>query len=175
MNARLLLLPLAPLAVATPAWATTYLSVEQAQALMFPGTLLTPDFITLSDVQAQAIEKAAGSKLSNRNLRAWRAPDGGWFLVDGVIGKHELIGYAVALSADGTLRRVEILDYRESYGGEVRLPAWRQQFVGKKAGDAVTLDDDIKNISGATLSCRHVTEGVRRLLATYAVVLAARR
>lgn len=175
MNARLLLLPLAPLAIATPAWATTYLSVEQAQALMFPNTLLTPEAVTLNDSQVQAIEKAAGSKVTNRNLRAWRAPDGGWFLLDGVTGKHELIAYAVALTADGTLRQIEILDYRESYGGEVRLPAWRQQFVGKKAGEAVTLDDDIKNISGATLSCRHVTEGVRRLLATYATVLAARR
>jgi Na+-transporting NADH:ubiquinone oxidoreductase subunit NqrC len=33
------------------------------------------------------------------------------------------------------------------------------------------LNEGITNISGATLSCRHVTEGVRRVLATYEVCL----
>jgi hypothetical protein len=33
------------------------------------------------------------------------------------------------------------------------------------------LEEDIQNISGATLSCRHITEGVRRLLALYAAEL----
>jgi len=35
----------------------------------------------------------------------------------------------------------------------------------------VRLDADIHNISGATLSCRHVTDGVRRLLSLYAHAL----
>ena len=78
------------------------------------------------------------------------------------------------MDATGVVRQLEILDYHESYGGEVHLPAWRRQFVGKKHGSPVELDKDIKNISGATLSCSHVTEGVRRLLSTYAIVLAPR-
>ncbi|MGH8505615.1 MAG: FMN-binding protein [Stenotrophobium sp.] len=172
MRARLFLLPLAPLALVSPAYATTYLSLAQAQALMFPQTLLTPDFITLSDAQVGAVEKIAGSRVINRELRAWRAADGGWFITDGVFGKHELIGYAIALDAKGTIRQVEILDYRESYGGEVRMPAWRRQFVGKDDQSSLTLDDDIKNISGATLSCTHLTEGIKRLMAIYATVLA---
>lgn len=172
MKARLFLLPLAPLAVVSPAYATTYLSVAQAQALMFPQTLLTPDFITLSDAQVSAVEKLAGSHVINRELRAWHAADGGWFITDGVFGKHELIGYAIALDAKGTIKQVEILEYRESYGGEVRMPAWRKQFVGKDEHSSLTMDDDIKNISGATLSCTHITEGIKRLMAIYATVLA---
>ena len=66
---------------------------------------------------------------------------------------------------------VEIMDYRETYGGEVRNPKWRAQFVGKANGAPLQLDKDIKNISGATLSSRHITEGVRRLLAFYEVAL----
>jgi Na+-transporting NADH:ubiquinone oxidoreductase subunit NqrC len=50
----------------------------------------------------------------------------------------------------------------------VRDPRWRAQFVGKRAGAPLSLDDDIQNISGATLSCRHVTEGVKRILALQA-------
>lgn len=92
-------------------------------------------------------------------------------MVDEVIGKHELITYAVGIGADGAVRGVEIMDYRESRGGEVRDPRWRAQFNGKRNASALRLDDDIQNISGATLSCRHITEGVKRLLALHAAAL----
>jgi hypothetical protein len=173
MKARLLLIPLSPLALCLPAYAVTYLTVEQAQTLMFDGALLTRDFRTLSPAQIQAIESDSGVKVANPQLSAWRDSDGGWFLLDQVIGKHEFINYAVALDARGAVRQLEILDYHESYGGEVHLPAWRRQFVGKQHGAPMQLNGDIKNISGATLSCGHVTDGVRRLLATYALVLAS--
>jgi FMN-binding domain len=173
MKARLLLIPLSPLALCPPAYAVTYLTVEQAQTLMFDGILLTRDFRTLSPAQVQAIESASGVKVINAQLSAWRDSGGGWFVLDQVIGKHEFINYAVALDATGAVRQLEILDYHESYGGEVHLPAWRHQFVGKHPGSPLQLNGDIKNISGATLSCGHVTDGVRRLLATYALVLAS--
>ena len=92
-------------------------------------------------------------------------------MVDRVIGKHEFITYALALGVDGTVRGVEILDYRETYGGEIRNANWRRQFVGKRPSAQLQLDKDIKNISGATLSSRHVTDGVRRLLVTYQMLL----
>jgi FMN-binding domain len=173
MKARFLLLPISPLALVAPAFAVTYLTVEQAQTLMFEGSLLTRDFRTLSPAQIQAIESDSGVKVTNAQLNAWRDGAGGWFLLDQVIGKHEFINYAVALDASGTVRQLEILDYHESYGGEVHLPAWRRQFVGKRHGSPLHLNGDIKNISGATLSCGHVTDGVRRLLSAYALVLAA--
>ena len=52
-------------------------------------------------------------------------------------------------------------------GGEIRNADWRKQFVGKTARSPLLLNDDIRNISGATLSSRHVTEGIKRILATY--------
>jgi Na+-translocating ferredoxin:NAD+ oxidoreductase RnfG subunit len=85
--------------------------------------------------------------------------------VDDVVGKFERITYAVGIGAEGAVRGVEILSYRESHGHEVRLPAWRRQFVGKTASSPLRLGEDIANISGATLSCRHVTDGVRRIVA----------
>jgi Na+-transporting NADH:ubiquinone oxidoreductase subunit NqrC len=63
------------------------------------------------------------------------------------------------------------MEYRETYGYEIRNEKWRAQFVGKSANSTLKLDHDIKNISGATLSCRHITDGVKRLLAFYEVVL----
>ncbi len=57
------------------------------------------------------------------------------------------------------------------YGYQIRDPKWRAQFAGKTAQAPLRLDHDIRNISGATLSSRHVTEGVRRLLALYEIAL----
>jgi len=148
-------------------FAETYLSVEEAQARLFPGETLTPAPRVLSPEQAQAIEKASGVRVRVRELKLWRAPAGGLFLVDEVLGKHEYITWALALDADGSVKDLEILEYRETYGQEVRNPKWRAQFHGKRHGAALKLDQDIKNISGATLSCRHIADGVKRLLATY--------
>ncbi len=169
---RVILVSLAPAALAAPAWGTTYMSVQQAQAAMFPGQQLSPAFHDLTPQQVAAIRKASGESPLSRTVKAWRAADGGWFIADEVVGKHEFIAYAIALQADGAVRGIEIMDYRESYGGQVRDPRWRQQFVGKKPGQSLKLGSDIRNISGATLSSKHITDGVRRVLATYQLVLA---
>lgn len=101
----------------------------------------------------------------------WRVEDRGFFVIDQVVGKHELITYAVGLNPDGSIRQIEILEYRETYGSEVRNAAWRQQFVGKTAASPVKLNQDITNITGATLSSKHITDGVRRVLAVYDMAL----
>ncbi len=145
-----------PVVMCVPAaHATVYLSVEQAQQALFPGAGFTP--VPLE-----------------RKERVWSASSGGWFVLDKVLGKHELITYAVALSPDGKVRGVEILEYRESHGGEIRDPRWRAQFAGKGVNDPLELDRDISNISGATLSCRHVTDGIKRIVALHASLLRQR-
>ncbi len=115
IRSRFLLLPVAALTIAVPAHATVYLSVEQAQALMFPGESLTPDFRTLTDAQVSAIADASDTHVRNTALKAWRASGGGWFLTDQVVGKHEFIPIALALDANGAVKDVEILEYRESF------------------------------------------------------------
>jgi len=135
--------------MASPAVAVQYLSIAQAQKQAFPSAT---SFVALDG-------------------RAWKAQAGsqvlGVFVVDHVIGKHLYIDYAVALDTGGRVQRVEILQYRESYGGEVKENSWLSQFVGKTSGSALKVDRDIRNISGATLSSNHVTEGVKRVLAAY--------
>jgi len=163
------LLPVA--AVSTSVYATTYLTVEQAQQTIFPGATLRQAFVTLTDDQKREIESRSSVEVSNKEVRLWKVSGGGYFIVDQVIGKHELITYAIGLNADGGVKQIEIMVYRENYGYEVRNGAWRKQFVGKTTADPVRLNRDIRNISGATLSSRHLAEGVRRVLATYAIVL----
>jgi len=56
----------------------------------------------------------------------------------------------------------------------VREPGWRARFRGKQNGDAREFDEDITNISGATMSRKRVTDGVRRLLALHDLALKGR-
>jgi Na+-translocating ferredoxin:NAD+ oxidoreductase RnfG subunit len=162
--------------VAAPAAATVYLSIPAAQQALFPGARFVEHPLTLNDAQRRAIARSAGAPGYDKVQRVWEVRSGngriGWLMVDRVVGKHEFITYALALGTDGLVRGLEILEYRETYGGEIRNPNWRRQFVGKRPGSALRLDRDIKNISGATLSSRHVTDGVRRLLVTYQMLLA---
>lgn len=169
---RLLCLALpAALVGSTSGYAVTYLTVEQAQAALCPGVKLAETTVKLTPGQRKAIEKAARVRVRQAEFTAWRTPVGEWFLVDQVVGKHEFITYAVALTADGAVAGLEILDYRETYGGEVRNEKWRAQFAGKTSAAPLKLDQDIKNLSGATLSCRNLTDGVKRLLVTHDLVL----
>jgi Na+-translocating ferredoxin:NAD+ oxidoreductase RnfG subunit len=137
------------ISISAPAHAVQYLSIAQAQKQAFPGA-------SFAEVQG---------------ARVWKAESGGrllgYFVFDRVIGKHLYIDYAVSVDPSGRVRRVDILEYRESYGGEVRSPSWLAQFVGKTVGSALTVGQDIRNISGATLSSQHVTQGVKRVLAAY--------
>lgn len=179
MNAHLrLLLPAAALVATSPAYALQYLTLQQAQQLMFADAQeFAPAPLKLSKEQSAEVERLSGVSVRIPDQQVWMVrADGkslGWFIVDEVIGKHELITYAVALNADGSVRQIEVLEYRETYGYEIHNPNWRRQFVGKRQGDTLKLEQDIRNITGATLSCRHITEGVKRVLATHQVALRA--
>ena len=151
--------------------AVVYLTIEQAQVTIFPGKKLSSADVKLTGEQRKAIEKASGVRVRNPEQKIWKVEGGGWFILDEVIGKHEFISYAVGLTEDGAVKQIEVMDYRETYGGQVREEKWRAQFKGKKYGARLKLDEDIQNITGATLSSRHITEGVRRLLALHELVL----
>jgi Na+-translocating ferredoxin:NAD+ oxidoreductase RnfG subunit len=148
-----------------------YLNVEQAQRAIFPSGSFTAAPVKLTAEQKKAIEAASGIRQRSNDVKAWRVSGGGWFIVDEVLGKHEYITFAIGLTEGGAVKGVEIMEYRETYGGEVREAKWRAQFTGKTKAAPLKLDEDIKNISGATLSSRHMAEGVRRLLAVHAIAL----
>jgi hypothetical protein len=156
--------------------ATEYLSVEGAQKALFPqADRFTEMVLALSPTQRERVAALAGPQPPHRSLRAWRALHGeellGFVFIDEVVGKEDFITYAIAIDARGRLSAPEVLAYRESHGGEIRGEAWRRQFAGRQGLDRVRVQTDIKNIAGATLSCEHVTEGVRWMMALWQVAL----
>ncbi len=166
------LIPLGAAAAGQAAFATQYMTVQQAQQEAFAGANEFRPAAVLDATTFAAVGAPAGWSPRIFEARAGEKRLG-WLIVDQVIGKSEAITYSLALDAAGTVVALEVLEYRESHGGEVRMPAWRKQFVGKTAADAAALNRDVKIISGATLSCRHLTEGVQRLLKLYQAALKA--
>ena len=163
-------------AIVAPAFAVDYLTAEQAQKQLFPEASVFVDHkLTLNDDQRDAIKEHAGTRQRNETQAVWRAErEGkllGWLLVDDVIGKHEFITYATAISPDGKVIGIEILSYRETHGAQIRDVAWRDNFKGKTLVDTWRLGKDVPNISGATLSCRNVLDGVKRLLVVWDLTL----
>lgn len=158
------------------AFATQYLTAEEAQQVMFAdATAFKPQPLELTAAQMRDVQKLAGLPARSVQWRVMSAWHGetllGYVVLDEVVGKYELISYAVALNPDATVRQIEILAYRESHGFEIRSPAWRKQFVGKSAQAGLAIGEGISNISGATLSSNHVTDGVRRIAAVVQVAL----
>ena len=172
MRSSLFLIPAAIIGAVQPAVAGAQsLTVEQAMKLLFPkDATFVEDFRILTDKQMRDIREFGGIELRDRKVRAWRVSTGDWFFVDHVLGKDDTVYYALSISAKGEVLGMEIMECWELYS-KIRLPEWRAQFKGRKDGE-LRIKGDIENISGVTLSSRHITEGVIRMLTTHALVFA---
>ncbi len=135
------------------------------------GSAIQPVASSLSEVDLGKLSESNGAKHPWENVQVYRVEqDGktiGAILVDNVKGKARPITYAAAFDTKGGIRALEILTYRESHGGEVQSETFRRQFEGKKHGDAIAVGRDIRNISGATISSRSVTNGAHALATLY--------
>ena len=58
---------------------------------------MTAATVVLTADQAKAIEKVARVRVRSKELKLWRAPGGGMLVVDEVLGKHEVITWALAV------------------------------------------------------------------------------
>ncbi len=152
------------------AYSQVFLSEEQSVKAIFPGETLRKKTFELSKDEARKIADLTGERVRTNSITAYVGAGKNVVFIDQVLGKHEYITYAVGVNKDGTVKGVEILVYRETYGQQVQGENWRKQFDGKNLHSPLKMNDDIQNISGATLSSTHITGGVKRLLQTYETI-----
>ena len=150
---------------------TVYLSADEAMKLAFPGATR---FDTVDVPVSPAIRAALGEKLGEpftaEHVEVRRAfvSEGdveklaGRAVLNDDVGKYRPITYLVAADPAGKVVRVELLVYRESHGGQVRGRGFLEQYEGKGTADPLRVGKDITSISGATLSARAVSKGVKR-------------
>jgi hypothetical protein len=146
-----------------------YLSVEQALRLVFPTSeRIVPHEVRLTEAQAARVGALADHPLREESFTVYAGLTqgrlDGYAVVTEEIGKFHAITFLVAVTPAGQVKRVDVLVYRESRGGEVRHRRFLRQFEGKGVRDPIRLNRDLLNIAGATLSVRAMSRGVRKVL-----------
>lgn len=152
-------------------YATIHVNLGDIGQHIYPAEQLVRVDVTVSEDIRDKMQDISSVRQTFKTDNIYRTQNGDWLVVDEVVGKHELIKYAVAINKDGSIKQIEIMDYVESYGYQVAEANWRQQFVGKTVASPIKLKKDIDNISGATLSCKHIADGVKRVMVMYDLVL----
>lgn len=83
--------------------------------------------------------------------------------LDNVMGKTQPITFLVIFDSSGKIISSSVIKYREQHGGGVKEAHWLDQFVGLNGLSEYELDKNIDSISGATISSRSMTLGIRKL------------
>lgn len=146
-----------------------YLTEEQALKILFPrAQKIKSEELRLAPDQKTRIEERIGWKFPETTFRGFKAEShgtiDGYAIIQETIGKHRPITYIVGITPGGRVFDVEILVYRESKGSEVRRKRFNAQYEGKTAEDPIRINKDIINVTGATMSVRSVSAGVKRAL-----------
>ncbi len=149
--------------------AEVYLTEEDALKLMFPTSeRIRQETLSLNPDQKKIVEDRIGWRFPEESFPMYIGETGkkidGYALVQHTIGKHKPMTYMVGVDADGNVTNVELLIFRESRGSEVRTKRFNSQYEGKTVLDPVRINRDIINISGATMSVRSMSAGVKRML-----------
>ncbi len=152
-----------------------FLNKKQALQLAFPGVKkVKKKKVWLSDTQRAAIQKILGDQIKYEERRVTyyfglneTGRPIGAMVIGNEIGRSYPITFMVVINIDGTVKDVEIMVYREPHGWEVRFESFMSQFFGRGASDPF---DNINNITGATLSVRSMTKGVKKAVAEFQVI-----
>jgi hypothetical protein len=149
--------------------AEIYLTEEEALKLMFPQSArIRKETITLSPEKKAQVESRIGWKFPEESFEVYIGETGatvdGYAMVQNTIGKHKPMTYMVGVDAQGRCTNVELLVFREARGSEVRTKRFNVQYEGKTVFDPIRINKDIINISGATMSVRSMSAGVKRVL-----------
>jgi len=151
------------------AHAEVFLTEEEALKLMFPNSeRIRKDVIRLTPEKKTEIEERIGWKFPEEVFEVYIGETGtkvdGYALIQNTIGKHKPMTYMVGVDHAGACMDVELLVFREARGSEVRTKRFNVQYEGKTVFDPVRINKDIINISGATMSVRSLSAGVKRVL-----------
>ncbi|HVE15022.1 MAG TPA: FMN-binding protein [Elusimicrobiota bacterium] len=160
---------LAAAAPARQAWARVLLTQAQALRLAFPdGTAYEKKTAYLSKEQRGAAEALAQTPLESS---VWTYYEGGGACAyfDRVVVRTMPAVIMTAVDARGQARFVEVLSFQEP-DDYLPVKRWLGLFAGKPLDRELKVGGAIRNVTGATLSARAITDSVRRALAVHAVL-----
>ncbi len=149
--------------------AEVFMSEEEAVKIMLPESKqIRKELIRLTGEKKELIEERIGWKFPEQAFEVYIGETGdkidGYAMVHNTIGKHKHMTYMVGVDSSGACSDVELLVFREARGSEVGRKRFNVQYEGKTVLDPIRINKDIINISGATMSVRSISAGVKRVL-----------
>ena len=146
-----------------------YFTEEEAAKVMFPNSeKIRKDTLVLTAEQKALVEQAIGWKFPETSFAVYIGEThgniDGYAVIQNTIGKHRPITYMVAVDLEGEVMNFEVLVYREARGNEIATKRFNFQYQRKTLADPVRINRDIINITGATMSVRSASAGVKRAL-----------
>lgn len=153
-------------------YAVVLTTVEEALSSLLSGAReIKEEIKVLSQEQKKSIADRVGIKLDpvlDREFHFFIGRDNGYvigYAVKGTVkGKWGPIHYILSLDPEGKILDVMVLEYSERRGRPIAKRRFLKQFVGKTIEDRIKLKKDIRGISGASISSRGMTDGIRKLV-----------
>jgi hypothetical protein len=149
--------------------AEVFMTEEEGIKTMFPKSeRVRKELIQLTPERKAQIEERIGWKFPEESFEIYIGETGsqvdGYAMVHNTIGKHKPMTYMVGVDQQGRVSDIELLIFREARGSEVRQKRFNSQYEGKSVLDPIRINRDIINISGATMSVRSMSAGIKRVL-----------
>lgn len=149
--------------------AEIFMSEEAAvKIILAKSERIRKDVLQLTQDRKDLVEQRIGWKFPEQAFEVYIGETGekidGYAMVHNTIGKHKHMTYMVGVDAKGACSDVELLVFREARGSEVGRKRFNVQYEGKTVLDPIRINKDIINITGATMSVRSISAGVKRVL-----------
>lgn len=149
--------------------AEVFMTEEDAVKMTLPKSeRIRKTVIRLNHEKKDVIEQRIGWKFPEESFELYIGETGdkidGYAMVHNTIGKHKHMTYMVGVDSRGACTDVELLVFREAKGSDVGRKRFNAQYEGKTVSDPIRINKDIINISGATMSVRSISAGVKRVL-----------
>ncbi len=128
----------------------------------FNGEPPKPQVLWLTTKIQPTVNEILHHDYLKKRVRYWKILQRSvWILQE--VGKEKLITFGIVID-QGKLQQINVLEYRESRGSEIRHAFFTDQFMGAKLQENTTLDRHIDGISGATLSVNAMIKMARLAL-----------
>lgn len=145
----------------------------EAMALAFPGATVERHEYFLTPEQTEQVKAASQVEVKSKIVVAYTARKDGKLLGLALFDTHVVRTAPetamVAISPDGRVLRVEVVQFREP-AEYVAPERWMEQLAGKSLGPALELRADVKPLSGASLTAQSLVDATRRSLALVQVL-----
>ncbi len=146
-----------------------YFTEKEAVELILKDSATTrKETRLLTPAQKSCVEERIGWKFPETSFDFFIGETGDtldkYAVIQNTIGKYRPMTYIVGIDSNIKVSGVEMLVYRESRGAEVRKARFTYQYIGRSSSAPLRLNRDVMNISGATMSVRSLSAGVKRAL-----------